>query len=326
MLIRRFGRARHAAGGRRGDGGGLRARWPPPMNWRFISSAVRWRAWALPCSPPCPAPICWPRTSAVPISPSGFISPSAGWAAWPARSFISSPSRSAAAGAISGLSPPFCPWPRRVLSAAAGGYQNRPVAGRRRNRGNHQRKLERSRPRCKTPQFAVLAAAYSVFLIVDITVNAWSVAHLMRPWRRPTFCRQHAQRLALHQCRRAAGGRAGVALYQSQDIAGRWRWPFWSCGLVALVRRARPAHDAGLCRRHRHRLGPDLLCLHHPAAGLFRPRPQSGAVFHRQSDLHRGLGGTGFCRLYRRPHRQFRAGFCDSGGAGVRWCCWRCCG
>ncbi|HWY62125.1 MAG TPA: MFS transporter [Rhizomicrobium sp.] len=31
----------------------------------------------------------------------------------------------------------------------------------------------------KTPQFAVLAAAYSVFLIVDITVNAWSVQHLM---------------------------------------------------------------------------------------------------------------------------------------------------
>jgi MFS family permease len=32
----------------------------------------------------------------------------------------------------------------------------------------------------KTPQFAILAAAYSVFLIVDITVNAWSVTHLMR--------------------------------------------------------------------------------------------------------------------------------------------------
>ena len=31
----------------------------------------------------------------------------------------------------------------------------------------------------RTPQFAVLAAAYSVFLIVDITVNAWSVKHLM---------------------------------------------------------------------------------------------------------------------------------------------------
>ena len=31
----------------------------------------------------------------------------------------------------------------------------------------------------RTPQFAILAAAYSVFLIVDITVNAWSVTHLM---------------------------------------------------------------------------------------------------------------------------------------------------
>ena len=30
-----------------------------------------------------------------------------------------------------------------------------------------------------TPQFAVLAAAYSVFLIVDITVNSWSVSHLI---------------------------------------------------------------------------------------------------------------------------------------------------
>ncbi len=32
----------------------------------------------------------------------------------------------------------------------------------------------------RTPQFAIIAAAYSVFLIVDITVNAWSVTHLMR--------------------------------------------------------------------------------------------------------------------------------------------------
>lgn len=31
----------------------------------------------------------------------------------------------------------------------------------------------------RTPQFAILAAAYSVFLIVDITVNAWSVTHLI---------------------------------------------------------------------------------------------------------------------------------------------------
>jgi MFS family permease len=31
----------------------------------------------------------------------------------------------------------------------------------------------------RTPQFAVLAAAYSAFLIVDITVNTWSVKHLM---------------------------------------------------------------------------------------------------------------------------------------------------
>jgi MFS family permease len=31
----------------------------------------------------------------------------------------------------------------------------------------------------RTPQFAVLAAAYSVFLIVDITVNSWSVSHLI---------------------------------------------------------------------------------------------------------------------------------------------------
>jgi len=31
----------------------------------------------------------------------------------------------------------------------------------------------------RTPQFAILAAAYSAFLIVDITVNTWSVTHLM---------------------------------------------------------------------------------------------------------------------------------------------------
>jgi MFS family permease len=36
-----------------------------------------------------------------------------------------------------------------------------------------------ARAALKTPQFAVLAAAYSVFLIVDITVNAWSVTHLI---------------------------------------------------------------------------------------------------------------------------------------------------
>jgi MFS family permease len=31
----------------------------------------------------------------------------------------------------------------------------------------------------KTPQFAILAAAYAAFLIVDITVNNWSVLHLI---------------------------------------------------------------------------------------------------------------------------------------------------
>ena len=36
-----------------------------------------------------------------------------------------------------------------------------------------------ARAALKTPQFAVLAAAYSVFLIVDITVNTFSVTHLM---------------------------------------------------------------------------------------------------------------------------------------------------
>ncbi len=37
-----------------------------------------------------------------------------------------------------------------------------------------------ARAALRTPQFAIIAAAYSVFLIVDITVNAWSVSHLMR--------------------------------------------------------------------------------------------------------------------------------------------------
>ena len=36
-----------------------------------------------------------------------------------------------------------------------------------------------ARAALKTPQFAVLAAAYSVFLIVGITVNTWSVSHLI---------------------------------------------------------------------------------------------------------------------------------------------------
>ena len=36
-----------------------------------------------------------------------------------------------------------------------------------------------ARAALRTPQFAVLAAAYSVFLIVDITVNNWSVTHLI---------------------------------------------------------------------------------------------------------------------------------------------------
>jgi MFS family permease len=36
-----------------------------------------------------------------------------------------------------------------------------------------------ARAALRTPQFAVLAAAYSAFLIVDITVNTWSVKHLI---------------------------------------------------------------------------------------------------------------------------------------------------
>ena len=44
-----------------------------------------------------------------------------------------------------------------------------------------------ARAALKTPQFAVIAAAYSVFLIVDITVNAWSVAHLINHGVAATF-------------------------------------------------------------------------------------------------------------------------------------------
>ena len=58
----------------------------------------------------------------------------------------------------------------------------------------------------KTPQFAVLAAAYSIFLIVDITVNAWSVAHLMRPWRGRGAGRQHDEPGGAVQCRRRLAG------------------------------------------------------------------------------------------------------------------------
>ena len=92
-----------------------------------------------------------PLLSAAPISPSGFISPSAAWAAWRARRSIFSPRRSAAAGAISGS------FPARLCSGggdperAAGGHHNRSVAERRRDRRDHPRKLERrgraARPR-----------------------------------------------------------------------------------------------------------------------------------------------------------------------------------
>ena len=44
-----------------------------------------------------------------------------------------------------------------------------------------------ARAALRTPQFAVIAAAYSVFLIVDITVNAWSVSHLISHGVAATF-------------------------------------------------------------------------------------------------------------------------------------------
>jgi cyanate permease len=44
-----------------------------------------------------------------------------------------------------------------------------------------------ARAALKTPQFAVIAIAYSVFLIVDITVNAWSVSHLISHGVAATF-------------------------------------------------------------------------------------------------------------------------------------------
>ena len=44
---------------------------------------------------------------------------------------------------------------------------------------HHQRKNGRAKAALRTPQFAILAAAYSIFLFVGITVNAVSVAHLM---------------------------------------------------------------------------------------------------------------------------------------------------
>jgi MFS family permease len=44
-----------------------------------------------------------------------------------------------------------------------------------------------ARAALRTPQFAAIAAAYSVFLIVDITVNAWSVSHLISHGVAATF-------------------------------------------------------------------------------------------------------------------------------------------
>jgi OFA family oxalate/formate antiporter-like MFS transporter len=44
-----------------------------------------------------------------------------------------------------------------------------------------------ARAALRTPQFVVIAAAYSVFLIVDITVNAWSVSHLISHGVAATF-------------------------------------------------------------------------------------------------------------------------------------------
>ena len=53
-------------------------------------------------------------------------------------------------------------------------------ARRAKDPAHHARGMERAKAALKTPQFAVLAAAYSIFLFVGITVNAVSVAHLMR--------------------------------------------------------------------------------------------------------------------------------------------------
>ena len=63
------------------------------------------------------------------------------------------------------------------------------MCARRRAIPTSRRKNGRGKAALRTPQFAILAAAYSIFLFVGITVNAVSVAHLMRhgisrlPWR-----------------------------------------------------------------------------------------------------------------------------------------------
>ena len=138
----------------------------------------------------------------------------------------------------------------------------------------------------RTRQFAILAAAYSIFLFVGITVNAVSVAHLMS--------RGVSAKLAGAMLSTEALINAGARLLGGVIV--RWidaklllilSLAALIAGLVALAAAHGTAFDAGLCGGDRRGVRPDLFRLHHPAAGLFRPRPQSGIVRRHQSDFHR---------------------------------------
>ena len=137
----------------------------------------------------------------------------------------------------------------------------------------------------QTRQFWIIAAAYTAFLFCGITANSVSVAHLTQHGVAAVIAgSMMSVEALLNSAARLAGGIL-TRFVSAKTLAGGgagqpgdrtcWRWRVARDLPMMLLYAAGIGIGFGLT----------ILCRHHPAAGLFRARPLSGTVLHRQPDL-----------------------------------------
>ena len=222
-LIRRSACA-PPAGRRAGDGAGFPVAWPARIAWRSISSARRWRGWASPCWTTVPGTYLLARLFARPSFAIGLYFTVGGLGAVFAPLLYCGVMQVTGAwrdywlvaGAARGR------WSRR--GGAAGGYQHRCQRARRKPIPTSPRESWAAAAALKTPQFWILAAAYSAFLFCGITANSVSVAHLTQHGVARGRGRRHDRRQRLINAAARGWPAAADPLHQcphsADDLAG----------------------------------------------------------------------------------------------------------
>ena len=175
----------------------------------------------------------------------------------------------------------------------------------------------------QTPQFWIIAAAYAAFQFCGITASSVSVAHLTQHGVAAVIAgSMMSVEALLNSGARLAGGIL-TRFVSAKTLAG--------VSLASLVvghagarRGARPAHDAGLCRRHRHRLWPDLFSATILLLDYFGRGPylELFSIVNLISTV--GAVAPTLAGLTRDRTGSFTPFFIVLGRRWWRWSCWRC--